>query len=74
VVLSAARSEPPDGSVIAMAVISSPEQNRGRYFCRCSSVLSFTRYGATMSNWMENAEATAALERANSSLKIALKR
>jgi hypothetical protein len=32
------RSLPADGSVIAMAVISSPEQNRGSQRCFCSSV------------------------------------
>jgi len=49
VVLSEARSEPPEGSVIPMAVSSSPVQNFGSQRCFCSSVVSCTRYGATTS-------------------------
>ena len=43
VVLSAARSDPPDGSVMAMAVRISPLQNPGSQRFFCSSVVSFTR-------------------------------
>ena len=39
------RSEPAAGSVIAIAVISSPEQNPGNQRARCSSVASLARYG-----------------------------
>ena len=38
VVLRAARSEPPDGSVMAIALISSPEAMPGSQRCFCSSV------------------------------------
>jgi hypothetical protein len=40
VVFMPARSEPVPGSVIAMAHISSPETNFGRYFFFCSSLAS----------------------------------
>ena len=43
VVFNAARSEPPDGSVIPMAVINSPVQNPGSQRCFCSSVHRSTR-------------------------------
>ncbi len=43
VVLSAARSEPPEGSVMPMAVSSSPLATPGSQRWRCSSVVSSTR-------------------------------
>ena len=49
VVLMPCRSEPAAGSLIAIAVISSPEQNPGNQRAFCSSVASRTRYGATTS-------------------------
>ena len=55
-VFNAARSEPPEGSVIASAVISSPVQNPGSQRCFCSSVHRSTRYGATQSVWMPTQE------------------
>ena len=55
-VFSAARSDPPDGSVIAMAATISPVQNLGSQRCFCSSVHRSTRYGATQSTWMPTQE------------------
>ena len=52
VVFSAARSDPPDGSVIPIAATYSPEQNFGSQRCFCSSVPRSTRYGAAQSKWM----------------------
>ncbi len=52
VVFNAARSEPPEASVMPMAVRMSPETKPGSQRSRCSSVVSSTRYGATMSAWM----------------------
>lgn len=43
VVRSAARSDPPLGSVMPIAVIISPEQNGGSQRFFCSSVVSSTR-------------------------------
>ena len=43
------RSEPAAGSLIAIAVISSPEQKPGNQRACCSSVASLVRYGATTS-------------------------
>ena len=42
VVFSAARSDPPDGSVMPMAVMISPVQNFGSQRCFCSSLVSST--------------------------------
>ena len=67
VVLSAARSEPPLGSVIAIAQTSSPVQNRGSQRAFCSSVVSSTRYGAQTLPWMPKHEEMDAETRANSS-------
>ena len=72
VVRSAARSEPPDGSVIPIAVRISPVQNLGSQRSRCSSVVRCTRYGATMSAWMPTQEASAMLTLASSSVSTAL--
>ena len=55
-VFRAARSEPPEGSVMAIAVISSPVQNLGSQRCFWSSVHRSTRYGATQSAWMPTHE------------------
>ena len=74
VVLSAARSEPPDGSVMPMAVTISPEQNPGSQRCFCSSVVRCTRYGATMSPWMPRQEGSVMLTFASSSVSTATKR
>src|SRR5450631_2683059 len=74
VLLSAARSEPPLGSVIAIAVIVVPEQKPGSQRCFCSCVPSSTRYGATQSVWIPKQEDAAALNLESSSAKIALKR
>ena len=52
VVFNAARSEPPEASVMPMAVRISPDTKPGSQRSRCSSVVSSTRYGATMSAWM----------------------
>ncbi len=60
VVLRFARSEPPLGSVIAIAVTISPVQKPGSQRSRCSSVVSSIRYGATMSAWMPRHEEIAA--------------
>ena len=49
VVLIAARSLPVFGSVIAIAVMMSPETQPGRYFRFCSSVANETMYGTMMS-------------------------
>ena len=54
VVLIACRSEPAPGSVIAMAVMSSPEQKPGSQRAFCWSVVRSIRYGALMSLWMPN--------------------
>jgi hypothetical protein len=45
------RSEPPLGSVIAMAVMIWPEQEPGSQRSFCSLVPRSTRYGATQSAW-----------------------
>ncbi len=74
VVFSAARSEPPDGSVMPIAVRISPEQKPGSQRCLCSSVVRCTRYGATMSAWMPRQEGSAMLTFASSSVSTALKR
>ena len=74
VVLSAARSDPPLGSVIPIAVRSSPEATPGSHRWRCSSVVSSTRYGATMSAWMPTHEDSAALTLESSSRSTALNR
>ena len=74
VVLSAARSEPPEGSVIPIAVSSSPVQNRGSQRCFCSSVVRWTRYGATMSAWMPTQLGRVMLTLASSSVSTALNR
>ncbi len=44
-----ARSEPIPGSVIATAVISSPEQIPGSQRCFCSSLVWWRKYGTQMS-------------------------
>ena len=46
-----ARSEPMPGSVMAMAVISSPEQMPGSQRAFCSSVVRVRKYGRQMSLW-----------------------
>ncbi len=74
VVFSAARSEPPLGSVMPIAVRISPEQKPGSQRCCCSSVVRCTRYGATMSAWMPTQEGSAMLTFASSSVNTALKR
>ena len=74
VVFSAARSEPPLGSVMPIAVSSSPEQNRGSQRSFCSSVVRCTRYGATMSPWMPKQDGSVMLTLASSSVSTALKR
>jgi hypothetical protein len=48
-VRTACRSLPAPGSLIAIAVIISPEQKGGSQRCFCSSVPRLSRYGATMS-------------------------
>ena len=48
-VCSPCRSEPAPGSDIAIAVIISPLTKPGSQRCFCSSVASFSRYGATTS-------------------------
>ena len=67
-----ARSEPPDGSVIAMAVSRSPATKPGSQRSRCSSVVSSTRYGATMSAWMPWQEPSDMDNRPSSSPSTAL--
>ena len=74
VVFSAARSEPPDGSVIPIAVRISPVQKPGSHRFFCSSVVRCTRYGATMSAWMPTHDGSAMLTLASSSVSTALKR
>ena len=74
VVFSAARSEPPLGSVMAMAVTISPEQKPGSHRCFCSSVPRSTRYGATQSVWMPKQEEAAAVNFESSSASTALRR
>ncbi len=74
VVRSAARSEPPDGSVMPIAVSSSPVQKRGSHRSFCSSLVRWTRYGATMSLWMPTQLGRAMLTFASSSVSTALKR
>ena len=74
VVFSAARSEPPDGSVIPIAASSSPVATPGSQRLLCSSVVSSTRYGATMSAWIPTHEESAALTLASSSGSTALNR
>ena len=49
VVLMPWRSEPVPGSVMATAVMISPEQNPGSQRCFCSSVVRSVRYGAITS-------------------------
>ena len=74
VVLRPARSEPPEGSVIPIAVRISPEQKPGSQRFRCSSVVRCTRYGATMSAWMPTQDGSVMLTLASSSVSTALKR
>ena len=74
VVLSAARSEPPLGSVMPMAVTISPVQKPGSQRCFCSSVHRSRRYGATTSPWMPRHDDTAAETRDISSPSTALNR
>ena len=73
-VLSAARSEPPLGSVIAIAQISSPVQNRGSHRAFCSSVVSSVRYGAQTLPWMPKQDEMDADTLANSSATATPKR
>ena len=70
--LRLARSEPPDGSVIAIAHSSSPLTKPGSQRSRCSSVVSSTRYGATMSAWIPWQEPSAIETRPSSSPSTAL--
>ena len=74
VVLRLARSLPPLGSVIPIAVTSSPVQNRGSQRSRCSGVVSSTRYGATTSEWMPMHEDSEAETRASSSATTTVNR
>ena len=74
VVFSAARSEPPDGSVMPIAVRSSPAQKPGSHRFFCSSVVRCTRYGATMSAWMPTQDGSAMFTFASSSVSTALNR
>ena len=46
-----ARSDPMAGSVIATAVMSSPEQMPGIHRAICSSLQSVRKYGRQMSLW-----------------------
>jgi hypothetical protein len=46
-----ARSEPMPGSVMATAVINSPEQMPGNHRCFCSSLVRWRKYGRQMSLW-----------------------
>ena len=73
-VFSAARSEPPLGSVMPIAVSISPLATPGSQRFFCSSLVSSTRYGATMSAWMPTHELSAALTWESSSMRTALKR
>ena len=74
VVFRFARSEPPPGSVIPIAVSSSPVQNAGSQRCFCSSVVRCTRYGATMSAWIPTQLGRVMLTFASSSVSTALNR
>ena len=74
VVFRAARSEPPEGSVMPMASRISPEATPGSQRCFCSSVPIATMYGAVMSAWMPQQEPRAALTLESSSAITALKR
>ncbi len=74
VVLSAARSEPPPGSVMPIARRISPETMPGSQRSFCSCVPRATMYGAVMSVWMPTQDASAALTLLSSSAKTALKR
>ncbi len=74
VVFSAARSEPPPGSVIAMAQILSPEAIGGSQRSFCSWVPRSTMYGGQTSLWMPKHEPTAALKPLRTSAATALKR
>src|SRR6478752_5977412 len=74
VVFSAARSEPPEGSVIAMPQMSSPAAMPGSQRCFCSSVPRSTMYGGQTSAWIPKHEETAALNLENSSAATALNR
>ena len=74
VVFRLARSDPPEGSVMPMAVMISPLQKPGSHRSFCSSVVSSTRYGAQMSAWIPNADDVAADGRDSSSPSTALKR
>ena len=57
-----------------IAVRSSPLQKPGSQRFFCSSVVRWTRYGATMSAWMPTHEGSAMLTLASSSVSTALKR
>ncbi len=57
-----------------MASSSSPLATPGSHRWRCSSVVSSTRYGATMSAWIPTQEESAALTLESSSSSTALKR
>ena len=57
-----------------IAVSSSPEQKSGSQRLRCSSLVRWTRYGATMSAWMPTQLGSVMLTLASSSVSTALKR
>ena len=74
VVLRLARSEPPPGSVMPMAVTSSPVAERGSQRARCSSLVRCDEVGGVMSAWMPTQLGRVMLTLASSSVRTALNR